>query len=136
MSNYDKLMYWYGDRFQDLYQRNMAFKDDCKIVFAELGAEMMMNPLHHNDCSLDYHPSLDSTLALRHMMSRPYSYPSGRLLNGQWSLPSSGTVSPIATRSMDNLDLLSTLRTPRLLDAPGSNYLPYTGGRVRSYHYS
>lgn len=35
-SNYEKIAQLCGQRFTDLYHRNMALKDDCKLVWAEL----------------------------------------------------------------------------------------------------
>ncbi|GAB7331219.1 hypothetical protein MBLNU13_g02684t2 [Cladosporium sp. NU13] len=35
-SNYEKLISIHGDRFQELYHRNPAFKDDSKLVVAQL----------------------------------------------------------------------------------------------------
>lgn len=42
ISNYEKLLSIHGDRFQDLYHRNPALKDDSKLVVAQLSY-----PTHH-----------------------------------------------------------------------------------------
>jgi hypothetical protein len=57
-SNYEKLLNIHGDRFQELYHRNPALKDDSKLVVAQLSYPGHLD----DDCTLGVPTPIDSRL--------------------------------------------------------------------------
>ena len=117
-SNYEKLIHWYGDRFQELYNSNMAFKDDCKLVNAELSAAGTGRYVEPG-AAMDYYSSLLdpqrllSPPATHSLMPRPRSWnnPQSMLPRARswsnynpldWNFANRSTASLLSGRSFDD----------------------------------
>lgn len=116
-SNYEKILHICGNRFEELYHRNMALKDDCKLVYAELAmGEISDNSLPG---SCDY-PSRRAAPLM--------TYPRGPLLprRSSWSnfntvdwpqiSPMASTAPSASGESVDDIGVGATFTQPNLLD--------------------
>ena len=136
LSNYDKLVHWYGDRFQELYHHNMAFKDDCRLVSAELraGAGMIdaLPPINSAGEHLSGVPAprLLSPSPTRLQIPRTRSLPPSSLVDSSWIRPAAGTASLFPYRSQNDSILPFALSAPDLSNCanPIASKLP--GNRV------
>lgn len=131
LSNYEKLLQWHGDRFQELFHRNMALKDDCKLVFAELQMGGMLEGPQTGPL-LDYHsttnaPRLSSTRFLEpalHALPRRRSLSTCNPLDLGWTTRIPGMTSSMPRRSWDDVALPRTFSGPRCLDWRASASFP------------
>ena len=137
-SNYEKLLHTYGDRFEELYYRNLALEDDCKIVHAELTANGMMG-FSQKDHTLDYPrtvstPCMPSANPIKPLLSRARSWSSRNSLGRRWTTPISSAAPSISDRSLDDMAISSTLPRP-LLDWPTPTRLSLADDRVCYKYY-
>ncbi|KAK3708329.1 hypothetical protein LTR37_011594 [Vermiconidia calcicola] len=122
MSNYEKLLYACGDRFEELYHKNSALKDDCKIVSASLQAGGMIQHLQGDSC-WDYPSALPTQSLLspppiRPLLSRARSWSNPPALDWRWNAQLPSALPWTHSRSLDDSILTPTLprSRPRLLD--------------------
>ncbi|KAK4554412.1 hypothetical protein LTR86_008620 [Recurvomyces mirabilis] len=120
-TNLDKIKAWYPEEFKQLYYRNMAFKDDIKLVEAECEKAIrdsyygegfgVMSPLGIGGGITE----VVDTVARRKELSM---YPTSRQLARprSWSSPYDALVPLAARGSMSTLDSLDSIVTPRSFD--------------------
>lgn len=115
-SNYGKLLEWYPEKATELIHRNMAFKEDCKLVVAEM--------------------CMENSMGRSNQAGSPWSGMSGMssvggLWTDPWSLPRSSPLSSLSPASSssrfsgrsawDDMALLSTASRPRKIDWFGAS---------------
>ncbi|KAK5117774.1 hypothetical protein LTR85_008749 [Meristemomyces frigidus] len=126
MANYDKLIAFHGEKFEELYHRNTALKDDCRIVWAEM---CMSNGLMQPE-SLAW-SGLSGIAAVPTLTEGEYRevtrpmMPRRRSWYNPLELSAASSLSPLSSTStswlpsrpaLDDLALLSSANRPHRLD--------------------
>lgn len=127
-SNYAKIYERYEDRFKDLYHRNAALKDDCKLVYAELAIPRLSDhefPSSWDEYSRCIAPLMPSQARLA--SPRPRSWSNLNLTALDWPRisPIASTAPSVSGESVDDIVLGRTSSQPNLLDwAAPRGYAP------------
>lgn len=132
-SNYEKMRYGCGERFEELYHRNMAFKDDCKLVCAELTMGAMTNST--SPASWVYPArriapcaptSLRTAVPRRNswsdfLLSRQRDRSNCNTVDWPQTSPMTSTPASVSSESIDDIGLGAAFAQPGLLDWSASN---------------
>ena len=127
MSNYEKVLHLGGERFQELYGRNLALKDDCKLVYHQLRGGMLESTPAAGYLNSPFGLAAPDVLSAQPIMPslhRPRSWSQGHALDWQRTTPLSSAAALISGQSWDDIALRSGLRQPQLLAGPSRLGLP------------
>ena len=138
LSNHDKILQGCSDRFNDLYRRNAALKDDCKLVCADMAMDRTAEPWLTGTWDSSHGAASLGTLSgpARPPVSRSRRWSNGHLLNWHLTTPYSSAATSISDRIWDDTPVGPTFSRSRLLDWSVPSGRAFSDDRVCQKYYS
>lgn len=121
-SNYEKIAQLCGPRFVDLYHRNMALKDDCKLVWAELSVGEMSDQTLPGTWGYPSEHMVPGVSGARgSILPRRNSWSTFNTIDWPMVTPLGSTPASVSTESLHDIGLGST-HPRQLLDYAGPSH--------------